>query len=359
VISKYHEDGLSIIDTIPTKNFEGGHMNYIAIDAHSSTCTMCVLDSKGCEKDSSQIETNGRLIKNYLRSFTGKKIVTFEESELSSWLFDIIRPEAEEVLVCNPVAIKDYTKKKTDKLDSRKLARLLRGGFLVPVYHDGSKREKFRHLISGYNALVEDAVRMKNRYKSIFRKSGNKQTGTKIYNDGSLLEDISDAGHKFVGHHLYTLLVEMEKSREAYVREIKTQLKGFEEIKYIKSIPGLGDIQTAKIIANVVDPRRFANKHKFYSYCGLVRHQRISDGTKYGSNKIFGNRTLKCVYKMAGYSAINGNNVLNQYHAYLIKNGVNERNAYNAVCRKIAAISLAVWKNKKYFNDEEILKLIK
>jgi len=35
-------------------------MNYIAIDAHSSTCTMCVLDNKGCEKDSSQIETNGR-----------------------------------------------------------------------------------------------------------------------------------------------------------------------------------------------------------------------------------------------------------------------------------------------------------
>jgi len=244
-------------------------------------------------------------------------------------------------------------------LDARKLARFLRGGFLTPVYHDGSKREKFKILISGYMALVEDAVRMKNRYKSIFRRSGKKQTGKKLYNDESLIEDIADPGHKFVGSNIYKLLREMETMRGSYVKEIKEQSKEFEEVDYIKSIPGIGDIQTAKIVAYVIDPKRFANKHKYYSYCGLVRHKRTSDGVSYGSSKIWGNSILKCVYKMAAQSAVNSNNAFKQYFDHLTKNGYNDKNAYNDISRKIAAISLAVWKNKKYFNEEEILKLIR
>ena len=60
----------------------------------------------------------------------------------------------------------------------------------------------------------------------------------------------------------------MEGSREEYLKEIK----------YLKSIPGIGSIQAAKIVSQVIDPERFSSKYKYYSYCGLVRHKRISDG---------------------------------------------------------------------------------
>ena len=128
-------------------------VNYIGMDAHSSSCTFCVVDEKGRELDHTTLATNGKLIVNYLRGIGGTKKLTFEECELSRWLFGIVKPEVDELIVCNPVANKEYKKAKTDKLDARKLSKLLRGNFLTPVYHDCSERETFRNYIelSGRN----------------------------------------------------------------------------------------------------------------------------------------------------------------------------------------------------------------
>src|SRR3989337_1865647 len=166
---------------------------YIGLDAHSSTCTFNVTDERGMEVDNTTIESNGRLLVKYLRGIEGVKKLTFEECELSSWLYEILRPEVDELIVCNPVANKDYKKVKTAK---------------------------------------------------------------------------------------------MEGSRQEYLKEILRCSKGFKEIKYLKSIPGIGSIQAAKIVSQVIDPERFSSKYKYYSYCGLVRHKRISDGRGYGSEKI-------------------------------------------------------------------------
>ena len=57
---------------------------YIGMDAHMSTCTFCVTDKNGRELDNTTLETNGRLIVNYLRDIPGIKKLTFEECELSN-----------------------------------------------------------------------------------------------------------------------------------------------------------------------------------------------------------------------------------------------------------------------------------
>lgn len=101
----------------------------------------------------------------------------------------------------------------------------------------------------------------------------------------------------------------------------------------------MGVYRRPKIVSQVIDLERFSSKYKYYSYCGLVRHKRISDGRGYGSEKIWGNRILKCVYKMAGHSVLKG---------------ISHDNAYNAVCRKIAAISLRVWRKSEKYDDRLI-----
>ena len=144
---------------------------YIGLDAHSSTCTFNVTDERGMEVDNTTIESNGRLLVKYVRGIEGVKKLTFEECELSAWLYEILRPEVDELIVCNPVANKDYKKIKTDKMDARRLSKLLRGGFLISVYHDGSKREQFRSLMSGYQDFIEEGVRLKNRYSEKWEES--------------------------------------------------------------------------------------------------------------------------------------------------------------------------------------------
>lgn len=331
-------------------------VKYIGLDAHSSTCSFCVMDGKGKILDTAKLETNGRLLVGYLRGISGEKKLTFEECELSSWLYEIAKKEVDEILVCNPVNNRNYKKAKTDKLDAKNLADLLRGGYLSSVYHDGSDRERFRDLMAGYQDLVDDAVRIKNRYKSLFRKDGKKAKGEKIYNDESLLKDLNRKDFQFIGKHMYGLIQDMEKTRQEYLKEMPLYTRKFKEIKYLKTLPGIGAIQAAKIVAQVINPGRFQNKYKYFSYCGLARHRQISGDKSYGDKKIWGNRVLKCVYKMAAESALRGNNGLRKYYDYLCSKGVGHKNAKNAISRKIAAISLVLWKRSEKYCDDIITK---
>lgn len=328
---------------------------YIGMDAHMSTCSFCVMDESGRETDNTTLRTNGRLIINYLRDIRGTKKLVFEECELSNWLYEILKDEVDELIVCNPVANREYKKKKTDKLDARKLAKLLRGNFLTPVFHDGSKRERFRGLMSGYQDLVNDTVRFKNRYKSLFRRSGINVKGESIYKDRGSLKNLERPDFRFIGIQLHYLLERMDESLAIYQQQIGRSEKHFKEIGNLRSIPGIGPIHAAKIVSQVINPKRFPNKYKYFGYCGLVRHKKESGGRRYGNEKIWGNRTLKCAYKMAGHAAIKGTSALRKYYDHLRSKGTSDKKAYNAVCRKIAAISLSVWRNNTKYDDNIIL----
>jgi len=313
------------------------------------------MDEKGRELDNTTIQTNGRLLVNYVRSIKGTKKLAFEECELSNWLYELFHLEVDELVVCNPVENTQYKKKKTDKIDARKITKLLRGNFLSPVYHDGSKRERFRAFMSGYKDLVQEGTRLKNRYKSLFRKSGIKIEGERIYNKPTLLAELERPDLVFTARHIYEAIQHIERSLEEYKKVIPRSKKDFPELEILTSAPGIGYIQSAHIVSQVISPKRFQTKYKYFAYCGLVRHKKESGDRRYGSAKIWGNRTLKCVYKMAGRQALKGTSALRKYYDHLRSKGVSDKNAYNAVCRKIAAITLSMWRNNKRYDDNIVL----
>lgn len=327
---------------------------YIGLDAHSSTCTFCVTNKEGVIEDTAEIVTNGRLLVDYVRGIPGKKELTFEECELSSWLYEILRKEVDKVVVCNPVENRKYKKAKTDKIDAKNLASLLRGNFLKEVYHNGSEKEKLRDLMSGYQDLIEEIVRVKNRYKLLFRKEGKRKTGRGVYRDESLLEGLEREDFKFIGKQWFGLLEVMEKSRKSFVKEIKKESNKHKEIGYLVTLTGIGEINAAKIVAQVIDAKRFRTKYKYYSYCGLVRHRQISGGKVYGDKKIWGNRVLKSVYKTAAEVVLKGKSGLRRYYDGMREKGNSHKNAKNAVARKIAGISLAMMKKGEKYREEII-----
>jgi len=330
---------------------------YIGMDAHSSICVFSVVDKNGIEVSQTKIATNGQLLVEYIRSIEGSKKLVFEECELSAWLFETLHGEVDELIVCNPTRNQQYKKAKTDKLDAQNLARLLRGGFLSPVYHDGSKTEHLRALMSGYQDIVDTGVSVKNRYKSLFRKAGLPARGTKLYDDSSLLEDLPRPDQRFVGHSFYRLLEVLEKERERYVAAIRKSSHSFPEIKLLKAIPGIGEIQSAKIVSQVISAQRFKDKHKFWSYCGLVRHRMESGGHIYGSRQGRGNRILKCVFKMAAQTVVRSENEFRAYYDELRLKGTSDKSAKNAVSRKLAAISLSILKTRRPYDEARIVPL--
>lgn len=327
-------------------------MKYIGCDAHISSCTFHVVNGSGKSLDWRTMETNGTKLVSYLREISGKKKLVIEETNLSRWLLSILSKEVDEMIVSNPVRNRLLEQgPKTDRVDAHKLAELLRGGFLQPVFHGVDPREGLRDLVSGYLDLTQDFVRLKNRYKALFRSQGILKKGLMVYEDESFLKELGKGPKHFVGERVFERIQAMEAQRLLFVQEMKRQEKKFSEIKFLKTIPGIKTIQACKIVATVVTPDRFPNKYKFFSYCGLANHPCESDGKDYGKRKGWGNPVLKSVFRTAGQTVLRGESFLRKNYDRLRTRGVSHEDAYNATCRKIAILVLTLWKKREKYND--------
>jgi transposase len=109
---------------------------YIGLDVHQATIVVAVTDCTGKLVMESILETEAATILQFFAGLRGNLSVTFEEGTWSAWLYDLLNPHVERLVVCNPrknALLKDGNK--NDGIDARKLAELLRGNQLKPVYH--------------------------------------------------------------------------------------------------------------------------------------------------------------------------------------------------------------------------------
>jgi hypothetical protein len=106
------------------------------------------------------LKTKADATGDFLRGLAGSVHVTFEEGTQAAWLYDGVKPLVAEVIVCNPRENKWLAVgNKGDQVDAHKLAQLLRGGQLKPVYHVGAAAQRGCTSLDlhGLNACVQGA----------------------------------------------------------------------------------------------------------------------------------------------------------------------------------------------------------
>jgi len=111
-------------------------IKYIGMDVHKEAIVIAMLNGSGKLVMESVVETKASSILQFMNGLQGELHVTWEEGTWAAWLYDLLKPHAHQVLVCNPrrnALLKEGSK--SDKVDARKLADLLRTGMLRPVYH--------------------------------------------------------------------------------------------------------------------------------------------------------------------------------------------------------------------------------
>src|SRR5262249_12938056 len=131
----------------------------------------------------------------------------------------------------------------------------------------------------------------------------------------------------------------------------------------LQSIAGLGPVRVAQLIAAIDSPHRFRTKRQLWAYSGLAVTTKSSADYRLvkgelrraararvtrGLNPNY-NRTLKHVFKDAALLAsVRG--ALKPYYDQLVAHGMRPALARLTVARKIAAITLAVWKKGERFD---------
>src|SRR6266704_2872834 len=111
-------------------------IQYIGMDVHKEAIVIAVLNGSGKLVMEPLVETKASSILQFIHGLRGELHVTWEEGTWAAWLYDLLQPQVAQVLVCDPrrnALLKEGNK--SDKLDARKLADLLRGGFLRSIYH--------------------------------------------------------------------------------------------------------------------------------------------------------------------------------------------------------------------------------
>jgi hypothetical protein len=96
--------------------------------------------------------------------------VTFEEGTWAAWLYDLLKPHGTELVVCDPrknALLRESNK--SDKIDARKLAHLLRVGYLCSVYHGENGLRTLKELARSYATISKDFTRVMNGVKALYR----------------------------------------------------------------------------------------------------------------------------------------------------------------------------------------------
>lgn len=286
-------------------------------------------------------------LKIYLDSIRGTKVLAFEETTTAHWLYVELLEHVDKIIVCDPYRNKLLSEgAKTDKIDASKLVKLLKGGYMKPVFHSTDRIIELRKLVSSYNDLVARGVRLKNQKSAILRGQGLPKNAELPKTDGH---------QTFVMQRIENAIQQYEDDKKLYESEFEKLLKAETTLKHLKQLPGIGPIGAVKIFATVVDARRFAHRNDFLAYSGLARLERMSGGRSYGSKRPRFRQELKSVFKTAALAAIGGDNCFREVYESLIKNlRYPDHKARHAVARSIATSVWGVMKTGKRFSEEKV-----
>lgn len=243
---------------------------YIGIDVHAKSCTVAVMDAAGKRIGQHVIETNGEALVACMKAIPGKRHVCFEEGVQSLWLYEILRPHAERVVVA--AVGETMHGQKSDERDAFFLAEQLRVGAVQrAVFKEVGTFKVLRELSRAHSMVVQDVVRVQNRIKSLYRSRGVPVSGTEVYRKdgrGSWLEQLGP-GTRAAAETLYAQYDAVQEVRKRAEKELLTEARRQSIAKVLSTCPGLGPIRVAQLLPIVVTPHRFRTKRQFWSYCGL------------------------------------------------------------------------------------------
>jgi len=349
-------------------------IKYVGLDVHQSTISVAVLDAEGKLLMQSVLATEASAIVDFFAGLRGTLHVTLEEGSYAAWLYDLLVRRVAKLVVCNPrknALLKAGNK--SDQIDARKLAELLRAGLVSAVYQGQKSTAAVKQLGRSYSALTEDTTRTMGRLKALYRSQAIACGGEKPYSvrhRAAYLAQLNEPGLQRRAQRLYQELDLLEQLRREARRDLLRECRKHRESKLLRSIPWLGPIRTALLIARVQTPHRFRTKRQFWAYCGLALetrssadYQMVNGQLERRAKPVFirglnrnHNPDLKNLFKGAATSASGSRGGFGSFYENLLRKGMKPELARLTLARKIAAITLHIWKKGEPF-DADYLKL--
>jgi len=220
-------------------------------------------------------------------------LLVIETCDVAGWVHDIARTLGIAVAVAN-LAHEAWrwtrVKRKTDKDDALKLAKLTVLGQLPTAHMPSPQQRQRRRLVHYRRVLVERRTAVKNHVRSIFSQQGmqlpprgkawTKLGVAQITTHARPLSQCESLDDLWRGR-LHLELQQLASLSEQ-IQQVDASLDALgaadERVQLLQSVPGVGPRLAETVVAHLDDPRRFKTAGQVASYAGLVPKQ-IESGT--------------------------------------------------------------------------------
>jgi len=285
-------------------------LSYCGIDLHKKYCFITILTQDGEVRQETKLPNDEVQITALFQQIQGKKKIAIEATYNWEWLVDLLQGIGCEVHLANPfkVRIIAEAKIKTDKIDARVLANLLRLDYLPTAYIANQETRGYREYLRGRLFIVHMRTAVKNRIHQILDKRNivhgySDLFGTKgqtFLRTLSLPEKTQKT--------LDTLL-DIENFIKGRLSEVKNEIylttRQDQIAKLLMTIPGIGQLSALMILHEVGDFNRFSSAKKLAAYAGLVPRLHSSGKRTYsGGITKEGNKFLRWIMIQAAASVV-------------------------------------------------------
>lgn len=333
------------------------HKFYCGIDLHARSMYLCILDQEGKTMFHRNCRTTPDDFLRAIQPYREDVVVAVECMFVWYWLADLCSQEAIPFVLGHALYMKAIHggKSKNDKIDSKKIAALLRGGTLPVAYVYPATMRSTRDLLRRRNHLMQKRSELLAHIQNTNSQYNLPEFGKKIAykaNRDGVTDHFPDPSvQKSIEVNLQ-LIDSYDRLLTELELYIVNKAKGHDVRSFylLRSIPGVGKILSLILLYEIHDINRFPRVQDFVSYCRLVKCPRESGGKKSGAkNSKIGNAHLKWAFSEAACLFLRGNEQAQLYHNRLVsKHGKGK--ALSILAHKIGRAVYFMLKREEPFN---------
>jgi len=338
------------------------HQYYCGIDLHARNLYVCILDSEGNICVHKNIKAAPEPLLKLIQPYQHDMVLGVECMFSWYWVADFCEEHGIEFVLGHALYMKAIHggKAKNDKIDSHKIAVLLRGGMFPEAYVYPSKlrgtRDLLRrrmHMMRKRAELLSHVHNTNSQYNlpeigKNLRYAFNREGVAERFTDDSVQKSI-ELDLALIGFY------DQQLSKVEWHCHKAAQDFDYQRLMLLRSVPGIGEILSLVILYEIHDIDRFPRAQDFVSYCRLVKCKKESAGKSYGtSGGKIGNAYLKWAFSEAAVLFLRKNA---DAQAWLEKmaNKHNKAKALTILAHKLGRAVYFMLKRKTVFDQQRFL----
>ena len=345
------------------KFYNKSHPYYCGIDLHARSLYVCIIDQNGDACLHKEISASPDKLNSLLEPFIGQVVVGVECMHCWYWVSDFCEEHGIDFILGHALYMKAIHggKAKNDRIDSFKIANLIRGGNFPLAYVYPRAMRATRDLLRRRIKMVRLSANLKAHVANTTSQYNLPANGVNLKNV-TAREQVRHAFPDEVVQKNVNLDLAMIESYASELGKIEWYIEQQAKqhrptyMHLLRTISGVGQILALTILYEIGDIRRFETVQDFASYSRLVKCKAESAGKTYGTsgNKI-GNAHLKWAFSEAAVLYLRGNDGAKSYLEKLQRR-MSKAKALSALAHKLGRCVYFMLKNETVFDETRFLK---